>query len=346
MLEKFNLSFSERINNNESFNNLENPKYLQNFFRIHNYNVIAPQSILQKNGTTFFTSAGVQILDEYIFNEKELISDKMFVAQPAIRTQFIDEVKNGVSTSFINISTEKLNPTMGEHFSSIKDWLLLLNDLGINKKDLDIFNRKGEPNWGDKKFKNNILMVFYKGLELGDAIYAHDIPQINRGSISFSDIGFGLERLKWALSSHEYFDYKYDNAINPKVLDYCKTLTLLSGSNLQPSNNSQGYRFRQFSKKLQQEFPGKIAITKRILMHYYNFWTKWTNLEKGAKESVELIEKENERNFNRVLIDKLSETYSDVGIDINISTEKLLKLLKGTSVEEEHLNKILKEIYE
>ena len=346
MLEKFNLTFRERINNRESVNNLENPEYLENFFQTKNYNIIKPQSILQKNGTTLFTSAGVQILDDYIFNEKELVNEKMFVAQPVIRTQFINAVKDGTSTSFINISTEKLNPTMAEHFSSIKDWLSLLNDFGINKKDLDIFNRKGEPSWGEKKFKNNIMIFFYKGLEIGDAIHAYDIPQTNRENISFSDIGFGVERLKWSLGGHNYFDYKHNNLLSPKVLDYCKTLALLSASNLEPSNNNQGYRLRQFSKRLQQEFPGKIDSTKNLLMCYYNFWSKWVNLEKGPKESIEVIEKENERNFNRILLDKLSEKYNDVGIDINLSTEEVLKLLKGTSVEEDHLNKVLKDIYE
>jgi len=346
MLEKFNLTFRERANNYESVNNLENPEYLENFFQKKKYDIIQAQSVLQKNGTTLFTSAGVQILDDYIFNEKELVSEKMFVIQPVIRTQFINEVADGISTSFINISTEKLNPTMTEHFSSIKDWLSLLSDLGINKKDLDIFDRKGDPSWGGKKFKNNIMMFFYKGLEIGDAIYAYDISQSNRESISFSDIGFGIERLKWSLGNDNYFDYKYDNSLRPKVFDYCKTLALLSGSNLEPSNNNQGYRFRQFSKRLQQEFPGKVDSTKNILMYYYDFWSKWVNLEKGPKESLEIIEKENERNFNRILLDKLSEKYNDVGIDINLSTEEVLKLLKGTSVEEDYLNKLLKDIYE
>ncbi len=70
------------------------------------------------------------------------------------------------------------------------------------------------------------------------------------------------------------------------------------------------------------------------------------SLGSGQENSLQLIEKENERNFNRILLDILSESYSDVGIDINMSTVQLLESLKGTSVKEEHLNKILTEIYE
>ncbi|MCF7820222.1 MAG: hypothetical protein K9M44_01990 [Candidatus Pacebacteria bacterium] len=346
MDEKFKLLFDKRNDYEEGFVKLENPNYFKNFFKEKKYNIIKPQSIIKKNSTTLFTSAGVQILDDYIFDEKEITKDKMYVAQPVIRTQFIDSIKDGVSTSFINISTEKMNPTTEDHFSSIKDWLNILDSLGINRNNLDIFIKKGEPNWGGKVFKNNIFMFFYKGLEIGDAIYAYDIPQSTRESTSFSDIGFGLERLRWSLSHKNYFDYNEDNGASLKTLDYCKTLALLSGSGVRPSNKSHGYRFRQFSKRLQQEFPGRIDSTKKIINHYYNFWTKWTSLDNGQEDSLQLIEKENERNFNRLLLDVLSESYSDVGIDINMSTVQLLESLKGTSVKEEHLNKILTEIYE
>ncbi|MFA5109588.1 MAG: hypothetical protein WC458_03520 [Patescibacteria group bacterium] len=347
MANKFNVEFlSDRIKNGDNNKILDKPKILENFFKNKGYKIIEPSSIIKRDGSTLFTSAGVQILDEIIFKEEDILNEKMYVSQPVLRTQFIDNVKEGTSTSFINMSSEKINATLSEHFSSVGDWLSLLEDLGINKRDLNIYDRKGEPNWGGKAFKNHILTFFFKGLEIGDAIYAYDVPQDSRENLNFSDIGFGLERLRWSLGDNNYFGWNSEDNIRPKILDYCKTLTILSGSGLIPSNNNHGYRFRQFSKKLQSEYPGQKNKIKEILVYYYDFWREWTKFEKDKSDCISTIEKENERNFNRILLDRLSEKHSDVGIDINMPTEELLKRLKGTSVGKTYLENILKELYE
>ncbi|OGY41588.1 MAG: hypothetical protein A2Y82_01190 [Candidatus Buchananbacteria bacterium RBG_13_36_9] len=58
-----------------------------------------------------------------------------------------------------------------------------------------------------------------------------------------------------------------------------------------------------------------------------------------------MIKKENERNFNRELLDLLKLKYADVDIDINQSTEKVLKLLRGTSVDKDYLVEFYKKIH-
>jgi hypothetical protein len=91
---------------------------------------------------------------------------------------------------------------------------------------------------------------------------------------------------------------------------------------------------------------GQKNKIKEILVYYYDFWREWTKFEKDKSNCISTIEKENERNFNRILLDRLSEKHSDVGIDINMPTEELLKRLKGTSVGKTYLENILKELYE
>lgn len=319
---------------------LNNPEYLNAFFEKRGYKIHKPKSIINEGGSTLFTSAGVQILDDVIFREAVIPQEKIYVAQPVLRSQFIDEIKPGTSTSFVNISTEVVNPGLDEHFRTFSDWLDLLSELGIKEGDLDIFSDEDEPSWGGKKFKNKILRIFYRGLEIGDSVYAHDVPQGSRSPINFSDIGFGLERIKWS----KRINYG-ELAINERIEDYCKTLALLSGSGLQPSNHDQGYRMRLFSKRLLEEKTEVREQTDKALSYYYDYWTRWAHLKVEKGEAVARIAKENGRNFNRILLDKLKEKHADVDININLSTSELINKLKGTSVGAEELQRILQEIY-
>jgi len=335
--------FVKEPENLEGAKKIETPNFINNFFESKGYNIVKPKSIINNKGTTLFISSGVQILDKVIFHEQDIAKEKIFIAQPVLRTQFIDQIKEGVSTSFINISSEIINPPLHDHFNSIKDWLELLKNLGLKKENFAFQAKKGEPLWGNKKFKNNIMVIYYKGLEIGDAVYNYDIPQNNRENLIISDIGFGLERIKWILQGGSYYDNKN---INLKISDYCKTLTLLAGSGLRPSNKEHGYRFRQFSKKLILENIHDHENLNQIINSFYNFWSQWANLSISKENITKIINTENERNFNRIFLDILKEKHNDVDLNINQPTQQLIKALRGTSVDEKFLKEVLNKIYE
>ena len=302
-----------------------------------------------KNGSTLFISAGVQILDSIIYDEKEIFTDKIFITQPVFRTQFIHKINEGVSSSFINIATEMINKNPKEHFYALNQWIKLLNNLGLNKENIILKSLERYDRWGKRKFLQKILKIYYKDLEIGDALYI-DMPQDSRESISISDIGFGLDRIKWLLSDNA----SYHQAIAPnselfsnldnKIIDYTRTLSLLAGSGVKPSNNEHGYRFRQLSKLLIKTNLGKKINLNNLVKSWHEDWQKWTNLPVSEEDAGKIIGLENERNLNRGILDILKVNYPDVDIDINQSTDKVIKLLKGTSVDKEYLQKILKQI--
>lgn len=327
---------------------LSTPDFIKAYFETKDYRIVESKELVNPKGTTLFICAGVQVLDNVIHNDDKVPEGKLFVAQPVLRTQFMDQIKEGISTSFVNIATEIVNPSVDEHFKALEEWLNFLQLLGLQRSNFFFLLTQKDRKWGDKKLKSQDFRIRYNGFSLGSAIFLYDIPKKQRQNLQISDIGFGLERLRWMLGGGSYTDHlipgqKLSN-FDDQVLDYARTLALLAGSGVIPSNNEQGYRFRKFSKLLVARNISCHHDLQFLLESFYNYWERWAKLEVSLEESLERIRKENERNFNRELINRLIRTYPDVGIDINLPTKDVIKALKGTSVELEVLKKILEEI--
>lgn len=327
---------------------LSTPNFLNQYFAKNGFDVESPIPLVNKNGTTLFICAGVQILDSVIHQETPIPQKSSFVTQPVLRTQFIDCVGEGTSTSFINVSTCQLNISRQEHFQHLQTWVDLFLQLGLKETDLYFKTKPYEQQWGDKVIKSEKIFIIYDGLEIGDASYVENLPQKGRPNLSLSDIGFGLERVKWIMQGGSYFDVLGNGRISDNIdgvsAVYSHTLSLLAGEGLKPSNKEQGYRFRLFSKKLVSNIYGNHLVTQEQVGSYYNYWKKWTNLSLSADQTLQAVTQENTRNFNRILLDKLCEKFPDVGLDINLPTAIILKRLKGTSVKPDYLNQVLNEL--
>lgn len=327
---------------------LSTPDFLNNHFKKRGFSVNAPIPLINKNGTTLFVCAGVQVLDSVIHNETPIPSEPIYVAQPVLRTQFIDIISEGTSTSFINASTCQLNIGRNEHYQYLQTWIDLFIDLGLNKDDFSFKTKPYEQQWGDKTVKSEKMFIVYDGLEIGDASYVQDLPQQTRPNLTLSDIGFGLERVKWILQGGSYFDVLGNGRVSKSVtgeIAVCShTLALLAGEGLKPSNKEQGYRFRLFSKKLVASALGEHPGSQEQSNSYYKYWEKWTKLVSPQDQSMQSVAQENTRNFNRILLDRLCERCPDVGLDINQPTATIIKRLKGTSVDPDYLTKVLGEL--
>ncbi len=327
---------------------LSTPDFLNNYFAQSNFQVLTPIPLINRGGSTLFTCAGVQVLDNVIHDEIAIPSKPVYIAQPGLRTQFIDSIGEGTSTSFINISTCQVNINQQDHFKHLQTWIDLFKLLGLEESNLYFKTKPYEQQWGDKVVKSEKIFVVYDGLEIGDASFMSDIPQKTRPNISLSDIGFGLERIKWILQGGSYSDVlgegRISKDLDPITVACSHTLSLLAGEGLKPSNKEHGYRFRLFSKKLVNQTLGAHTLSTNQVRSYFEYWEKWMTLSTTEDEAIKLISTENMRNFNRILIDKLSEKFPDVGLDINQTTPVLIKRLKGTSVDPEYLTNVLEEL--
>lgn len=305
------------------------------FFRDKGYNVMNGQSVISEMGNALFTVAGVQLLDKVIHKEEPIPERAFFVAQPVIRMKFLNQVgkTEGISTSFVNICTEQVNPSVDDHIKNFDSWLEYLSSIGLFVGDMTLTIRDKISNWGKGDCKNIIVDVNYGGLHLGDACFLCGIPQENRENLMISDIGFGLERVCWALNkSQSYFD-----SIGPrtlsfkdeyKLIDSIRTMTLMAGCGVEPSNKAQGYRLRRLSK-------GIVDLAKNIpwldtVPRYYLFWSKFTQLEKSMKESLEIVRREYNRNLNAELASRLELQMFD-----ERETEDFISFLiqKGTNID-------------
>jgi len=273
-----------------------------NFFKNKGYKIKGGQSIVNNLSKTLFIGAGVQTLDKIIFNEEEVISEPFFIAQPSIRTQFMNDAGNveGISSSFVNVCTEEFTDSENKYIKHLDDWLSYLSNAGIFVGDATITIKSKIKNWGKGDFDSFISHLYYGGLDIGDISFNYNIPQKSRENLSVIDAGFGLERICWAVNKTDsYFDCigpLFDSIQGKsKIIDSVRTLVLMAGFGVVPSNKEQGYRFRQFSKILSEKYPE--CKTDHLIDYYYNYWENFSRFILTKEECKNTIQTEIDRNF-------------------------------------------------
>ncbi len=205
----------------------------------------------------------------------------------------------------MNVCTEKMNATFDEHLQTVDHWCTILSKIGLHMNDFTVVMRTSENDWGTGKFHSLELFFSYGGLELGDAAYLL-IPQSNRGPIPISDIGFGLERIAWAINKTDsYFDALTPLTLGgPKeMLDSCRTLALLAGCGVQASNKGPGLQFRRFAKVLSEKYHGGDLY--HIFAYYFNYWAQFIKPPIGCDAALRLVRLEIERFVNLKICERL-----------------------------------------
>jgi len=175
---------------------LDNPHSFLEYFE--NIKLIEPDKICRSKGdTTFFTTAGVQYIETFLKRDKILKKEKFMVAQPVIRSQFMDKVKEGISTSFINFSIESVDSTPEEFIELSKNFIRLVISQGVEIDKIKFQIEEMPDQWGDKKFHKIVLTLYFNDIEIGECVYIHGYPVTESKKIDIVDIGFGVERLNW-----------------------------------------------------------------------------------------------------------------------------------------------------
>jgi hypothetical protein len=297
--------------------------------------------IVNNKVKTLFTVSGVQLIDPVI-HDGEDIPEKFFIAQPVLRTQFLPTVSEGSLTSFNNISTVMVNRGYEEHVDAIKLWLNMLKEMGFEEDDISVNVSKNKNRWGEKEFINEVISVLYKGIEMGEASFVDSMPQNTREPLNISDIGFGLERMNYALTGKTFNNEKED-PLPVDIIDCSRTLALLIGSGVIPSNKAQGYRVRLFSKNFVSKNLEYGVNPRDLLENSYREWAKWTNLPISKEDFLEKAMKEYDRNFNREILDGLQGAGHDIEVDINQSVDAFFAQIKNSGFNDLSL---LKKIYD
>ena len=327
-------------------NNLLNCNELKEFFKEKNYNCVMPYSIIN-NKETVFVSAGIQpLLNDY--REKKLNdSKKLFVAQPVIRTQYSESIKEGTSIAFVNLTTACFNHSEEEYNRMIEDWYELLYKMGIDKNDITINSDIYHTKWGDLELVGKRTFYYCKDIEIGDTTFFTKVIDGNLQKIadSMSDLGFGLERLRWIINGNSYYDlYSNSQELDSNLKAYLSVLALLTVNDIKPSNKNSGYRSRMFSKKLVNLLQGRNLNLKekKYLDECIEYWKEWQG--QINFQNNQMIVDEFTRNCNRYMLDQLVNDGFDnlSGININISRSEFEKRLINSGVSVEKVKKLVR----
>lgn len=328
------------------------------------FKVVKPISILhryednlknpKKLGNTLFTVAGIQILDDVIFGERyNLEQTKYFVAQPSIRMKYMPLVGkiDGISTSFINVCTEELNPDIKSFVHQIDVWLKLLFSLKINPYRLNLKVKKGVSRWGRKEFNGVYVKFNYGGLELGDASFLLERYKTLGKALQLIDTGFGLERIAWVINkTPSYFDSIgpfIESFYGKKVLiDHIRTLTLIMGYGITSSRSLHGYRVKQLIKNLLKT-NGLLSNYQHLIPYYHNFWSKFITLPLSPFEIKKRFQQEINREINLRIKEGIKLKRE---IDLSIPPQEfignLIKGRYGKKIKITSIKNLLNELYE
>lgn len=270
------------------------------YFRSVGFDLVAPRNIANSEGQTDLVIAGVQMFDDVIHRNQKIRNDNVFVAQPCVRMQFQSHVESreGTSTSFVNVCTEKMGAGLPEHLQAVDYWCTILSKLGLHMNDFVVVMRTSVNDWGTGEFSALELFFSYGGLELGDAAYLC-IPQEHRPAIPISDIGFGLERVAWAVNKTEsYFDtlMPWTAAGAREMFDSCRTIALLVLCGVRAANKGPGLQLRRFAKVLSEKYYGVDVYS--ILAYYFDYWAQFMQPSMSKESAIEIARLEVERFIN------------------------------------------------
>jgi hypothetical protein len=269
-------------------------------FHAVGFDSTSARNIANVDGRTDLIIAGVQMFDNIIHHNGKLETKPMFVAQPCVRMQFQPFVSSqeGTSTSFVNVCTEQMEASFEDHLAAVDHWCTALSKLGLHMNDFVVVMRTSEKDWGTGKFSAIELFFVYAGLELGDAAYL-SIPQSIRPAIPISDIGFGLERIAWAINkTKSYFDVllPVPEDGSREMFDSCRTLALLVLCGVQAANKGPGLQFRRFARVLSEKYYGNDLL--EIISGYMDYWSQFVNPSITKEDALKLARLEIERFIN------------------------------------------------
>lgn len=310
------------------------PEELYGYFE--NIRVVEPDKILRPSGdTTIFTSAGVQHIETKMRNEGGLNRDVFIIAQPVIRSQYMDKVKDGSSSAFVNFSVEAVETDLNEFSDLCQKMIAMIQDRGADARDIRFTIETIPDKWGDRAFTKTVLTVIANGIEIGEGVYMHDYPVDENRKIAIADICFGVERLNWALGDRECFmpEYKKFYSQNPDTnavtgaIDCMRSAVLMAGEGVKPAHTDPGFRLRRLSKKFVDRNKSLGFDAAELIDTAWDHWLKWGFRPDITKEEAkQVIEDENMRGFNNMVLSMIEQKGGPrVTINVNQSTEAFFR---------------------
>jgi|GEM_PF-2457807 len=316
---------------------LSSPDALKSYF--DKYSILHPEAVLRPKGdTTIFTTAGVQRIESMLCENAEIKSDTFVVAQPVIRSQFLDKVKEGMSTSFVDCSVENIGATPDDLVRLHKLFVSLLVNQGIPAQNILFTISESVDQWGEKRISKRTVTFYVNDIEIGECVYIPDYPLTETSKISVADMCFGVERLCWGLRKNDvYFeDFKefypsgHDRNEIAGIIDSIRTAVLIACEGVKPSHKDPGYRLRLLMTRFFSRNKALKLETEKLVAKAYEYWKKW-GIEPllNEEEVLHLIQAETERAYNARLLLLFKELGGpDIYLNVNQASREFVHQLR------------------
>ena len=311
------------------------------FFSENDYKIIKPFNIVNNKDTVFY-SAGIQpLLSEYLNgNIKE--NQNLFIAQPVIRTQYLDTLGEGTSLAFINSTTSRFNLSEIEYKKLVNDWLEFFYQIGLDKQNITISEDYYIDNWNNINLEGNRTFYYYNNIEIGDTTFFKKVD--NNKIETMCDLGFGIERIRWCVNNNSYYDlYSNSKALLPREKALISALSLLLVCNVKPSWKNSGYRARLFSKKLAELLDSRRLdeFDLSYLKECITYWKDWQKIDTEIDENS--VINEYERNCHSNIISLLvNEGYNVGKLNVNVPWDDFKSRLRSAGVPKERIKNLIR----
>lgn len=300
------------------------------------YKLLSPEHIVRDNGdSTLFTTAAIQRLETLHNQNLPLPTENIMVYQPCVRMQYIDTVKQGSGTSFINFSVTHFNAVEDDFLRLTSQLQRFMLQAGANPADIETRTKSETTQWGDRHFAQSTLAFYVDNHQFSEVIFMHDYPHFD-SKTNIIEVGLGIERAKYLLEPQKpyyrefsdlYTGTNFDDMTN--VIDCIKTFMLISGEGVVPGYKSHKYRLRQLSKKLVSLPLFKTINAKYIAKISYQYWLDaGIKFSKSFEETYAVLQKENERNLHSLEIAETEQRENfKINLDINLPESEFRKRL-------------------
>lgn len=242
------------------------------------------------NRDTDLTISAVQALDPYLKDGRPFTYSQGFIPQPVVRfTGKRDDagrLQPGFLTSFVNVSCVVPIQGVGEHVWLIDTWIGALSRLGLHARHLRIHGTLDI--WARGNVRGITLHFTYAGTTIGDAVL---LWNTERPRHMASDIGSGLERLRWVQTGRSWPEAAFGDHVGDwplELLDAVRTATLLVEGGIRPGARAPSSALN----RVLDQIPRQIATAGlgRLVRNAYVYWGEVARLRIPWPVTSQIIE--------------------------------------------------------
>ena len=252
----------------------------------------APPLPLRWNRETDLTISAIQALDPHLKQCRPYTYRQGYLPQPVVRftgqRNTSGHLADGFLTAFVNVSCVLPIGGAVQHAQILDTWLTALSRLGLHARHVEI--RGAIAPWQRREVRGVTLRIRHSGLEIGDIVLLW-----NADSPSFmaTDLGSGLERLRWAITRMPWPFVVYGSLADradPVVLDIIRAATLIAGSGISPTDRGPGSALRRLARSI----PASAAALglSVAVRSAHAYWSRTSQLQLPWPEVCQMLDKE------------------------------------------------------